>query len=619
MKILRLIMIPLLVVIALQMLFLSDFWENLDHKTKDLFFLVRGERDISGDVVIVEVGDNTFNSLNERWPFPRDYHAHLIHNLERAGARQIVFDIEFTELTNEASDSALAQAVAQYDNIILSGKLINEEHADYTRQQVLKPIPALLDAGAQWGTVNISADGDGFVRRYQLYQSTQSKNYYSIGVLAVVDPYRPHWQSEIQDSRHYLGIRENFIPKVSSKSAVLNYFGPERTFPLYDYADVLDDESFELPNLDLDMFNDLMAQGAFKDKVVLIGLTSVEFHDTHSTPFFSATKQLMPGVEIHANFIEMMYQRDYLTEMPYLYFLGLMIVLAILLYVLFSHLKPTISIFLSVIIIAASLLGCYLLFARQSMLVPPLHIPILVIVLYFAGLIVHYIKTFKERKFIKQAFGQYIAPELVEELIKDPKKLEYGGQQREITVLFSDVVSFTPYTESHSTRETVELLREHLTAMVDVISRNKGFLDKFVGDEIVAIFGAPVEIENHAYWACKAAFEMRQKLTELQAKWKAENRDPVDIGIGLNSGQAVVGNLGSEQIFDYTGIGDTINAGARIEGLTRNFKTKNNIIISESTYELAKEKIIANFIDETTVKGKEKTINIYDLIGLKEV
>jgi adenylate cyclase len=186
-------------------------------------------------------------------------------------------------------------------------------------------------------------------------------------------------------------------------------------------------------------------------------------------------------------------------------------------------------------------------------------------------------------------------------------------------VLFSDVVSFTPYTESHSTRETVELLREHLTAMVDVISRNKGFLDKFVGDEIVAIFGAPVEIENHAYWACKAAFEMRQKLTELQAKWVAENRDPVEIGIGLNSGQAVVGNLGSEQIFDYTGIGDTINAGARIEGLTRNYKTKNNIIISESTYELAKDKIIANFIDETKVKGKEKTINIYDLIGLKEV
>jgi adenylate cyclase len=565
------------------------------------------------------VGDNTFNSLNERWPFPREYHAHLIHNLERAGARQIVFDIEFTELTNEASDSALAEAVAQYDNIILSGKLINDEHADYTRQQVLKPIPRLLDAGAQWGTVNISADGDGFVRRYQLYQSTRSTNYYSIGVLAVANPYRANWQKEMHDSRHYLGIRENFIPKVTSKSTILNYFGPERTFPMYDYADVLDDEDFELPNLDLDMFNDLMAQGAFKDKVVLIGLTSVEFHDTHSTPFFSSTKQLMPGVEIHANFIEMVYQRDYLKEMPYLYFLGIMLILALLLYFLFSHLRPTISIFLSVLLIAGSLAGCYLLFANESIMVPPLHIPILVIVLYFAGLIVHYIKTFKERKFIKQAFGQYIAPELVEELIKDPKKLEYGGQQREITVLFSDVVSFTPYTESHSTRETVELLREHLTAMVDVISRNKGFLDKFVGDEIVAIFGAPVEIENHAYWACKAAFEMRQKLTELQAKWVAENRDPVEIGIGLNSGQAVVGNLGSEQIFDYTGIGDTINAGARIEGLTRNYKTKNNIIISESTYELAKDKIIANFIDETKVKGKEKTINIYDLIGLKEV
>ncbi len=618
MKLLRILGIPLLIVIALQILFLTDFWENLEYKAKDLYFLVRGARPVSDEVVIVEVGDNTFNSLNERWPFPREYHAKLIENLERAGARQVIFDVEFTELSNSISDSILAETVGKYKNIILAGKLIKEVHADYERVQILKPIPALLEKGVKWGTVNISADGDGFVRRYELFQSRQNESHYSIGVLSAADPYRSSWETDINNSRHYLGIRENFIPKVTSRSAILNYYGPPRTFRVYDYADVLDDEDFELPNLDLDMFNDLMANGAFKDKIVLIGLTSVEFHDTHSTPFFSQTKQLMPGVEIHANFIEMVYNQDYLTDMPYLLFLLIFLILALALYGLFSSIKPTLSIFISLLLILGSLAGGYYLFSQKSILIPPLQLPVLILILYFAGLIVHYIITAKERKFIKQAFGQYIAPELVEELIRDPKKLEYGGQQKEITVLFSDVVSFTPYTESHSTRETVELLREHLTAMVEVISRNKGFLDKFVGDEIVAIFGAPVELDNHAYWACKAAFEMRQKLTELQAKWKRENRDPVEVGIGLNSGSAVVGNLGSEQIFDYTGIGDTINAGARIEGLTRNFKTKNNIIISEATYELVKDKIIATYIDDAKVKGKEQTIKIYELIGLKE-
>jgi adenylate cyclase len=237
---------------------------------------------------------------------------------------------------------------------------------------------------------------------------------------------------------------------------------------------------------------------------------------------------------------------------------------------------------------------------------------------YIVGLVFQYIKTVQERKFIKQAFGQYISPELVNELIKDPKKLEYGGIQKELTVLFSDIVSFTPYTESHSPKETVDILREYLTEMVEIVTRNKGTLDKFVGDEIIAIFGAPVDLEDHAFWACKTALEMRERLNELQEKWKAEKRDPFEMGIGINSGLLTVGNLGSEQIFDYTAIGDNMNAGARVEALTRDYKTKNNIIISDSTYQLVKDSIISNFIDEAKVKGKSISIKIYELLGIKK-
>ena len=233
------------------------------------------------------------------------------------------------------------------------------------------------------------------------------------------------------------------------------------------------------------------------------------------------------------------------------------------------------------------------------------------------GLVLQYIQTVKERKFIKQAFGQYIAPELVEELIKDPKKLEYGGVQKEVTVLYSDIVSFTPYTESHTPKETVDILREYLTEMVDIITENKGTLDKFVGDEIVAMFGAPVDLEDHAFYACKTAMEMRHRMTELHEKWESENRDPFEIGIGINTGVVTIGNLGSEQIFDYTAIGDNMNAGARIEALTRDYETKNNIIISDSTYKQVIDKVEAKYIDDATVKGKKIVIRIHELLSIK--
>jgi adenylate cyclase len=399
---------------------------------------------------------------------------------------------------------------------------------------------------------------------------------------------------------------------------LINYYGPAGTFKRYDFADVIDDSTFTIPTLDLDRYNDFVQNGDFEDKIVLVGLTSVEFHDTHHTPFFSEDQQLMPGVEIHANFIEMALRQDYLREYSYIKFLIIFFILSFLLFFMNSSIKPTFSIAINLILLVGYLGYSYYLFVRKSLLIPTLEIPVLIIVIYVAGLIFQYLKTLQERKFIKHAFGHYIAPELVDELLKDPSKLEYGGEQKELTVLYCDIISFTPYTESHSPKETVDILREYLTEMVEVITHNRGTLDKFVGDEIVALFGAPVSLEDHAYWGCKAALEMRQRINELKEKWKAEKKDPFEVGIGLNSGVMTVGNLGSEQIFDYTAIGDNMNAGARIEALTRDFKTKNNIIISDSTYQIAEENIIADFIDEVKVKGKTIKIKIYELQGLKK-
>ena len=621
-KKLKYIIVPVIIFIVLQLLFLSSFWQSLEHKSNDLFFIMRGEQPISEDVVIVEVGDETFGTLDQRWPFDRALHARLINNLEKAGVKMIIFDVEFTEKTNPQSDKLLSETAGSYDNVIMSGKLIKTIYDSSVREQFLKPLKSMIDRGVQWGMVNISADEDGFVRKYEMFQKRKNELKPSIGAVALGNVYGIEKnENAFSDHSGFFQIGKNFIPKSGSKSAFINFFGPARYFSYFDYADIVDDSTYVTAfEKDLDMDLNLYYEKAseLKNKIVLVGLTAVEAHDTHHTPFFSQDQQMTPGVEIHANFIEMALQQKYLRQYSFFKYLLIFFLAAIVNFALNSNIKPSLSIFLSLAFIIGYIAASFFIFKHKGLLIPTLEIPAQILVMYITGLVFQYIKTVKERKFIKSAFGQYIAPELVDELIKDPKKLEYGGVSKEITVFFSDIVSFTPFTEKHSTKETVDMLREYLTAMVDVIIKNKGTLDKFVGDEIVALFGAPLDLEDHAYWACKTAVESRMKLTELQEKWKADGKDSFNIGIGLNSGSVTVGNLGSEQIFDYTAIGDNMNAGARIESATRNYKTKNNILISGSTYELAKDKIIAEFVDNASVKGKANLVPIYDLQGMKQ-
>ena len=618
MKKLKYLLVPIILFILMQAIFITNYWKDLEAKAKDLLFTIRGTKPVSSNVVIVEIGDDSFNSLNIQWPFPREYHAKIVENLERAGAAEIVFDIEFTEESNPKSDSIFAETLNKYDNIVLAGKIVTKLTNRSKKQQILPPISKYLLKNNCWGAVNISADNDGFVREYELYQEVGKTKKYSLGAVTMAAfKSGKRYKDEFENDTNYLQISDYFIPKSSKRSTILNYYGPAGTFKTYEYADVLDSKDFELPFLDLDLFEDFIQNGVFKDKIVLIGVSADEFHDSHPTPFFSSSKQLTPGVEIHATFIDNVLMRNHIKNISYLILIVIFFLITIILFYIDTKISPNISIIFNTLLLIGFLATCYYFFISKNLVLPILEIPLIIFVTYIVGLVFQYIKSIKDKFFIKKAFGHYIAPELVDELIKDPKKLEYGGSQKDISVLYSDIVSFTSYTETHSPKETVDLLREYLTAMVEVIKDNKGTLDKFVGDEIVALFGAPVDLEEHAFWAAKTAIEMRYRMNELHEKWRKENKDPFEIGIGINSGMVTVGNLGSEQIFDYTAIGDNMNAGARIEALTRNYETLNNILISSSTNDLIEDKFETKFIADAMVKGKEKAIAVYEIIKEK--
>ncbi|MCK9226155.1 MAG: adenylate/guanylate cyclase domain-containing protein, partial [Candidatus Muirbacterium halophilum] len=224
-------------------------------------------------------------------------------------------------------------------------------------------------------------------------------------------------------------------------------------------------------------------------------------------------------------------------------------------------------------------------------------------------------KQLQEKKQLRNSFQRYTSPAVVEELLKNPDMLKLGGKKAELTVLFSDIVGFTTYSEKYQPEKVVSILNEYLTAMTDVIMDHNGTLDKFVGDEIMAIWGAPVHHKEHAQLAVKCGFAMLAKLDELVLKWKKDGVEPFNIGIGINTGDMIVGNMGSPKRMDYTVIGDAVNTGARIESLTRQFKT--SFIVSENTYERVKDFVEAELLGKVTVKGKSIQIKVYKLVKLK--
>lgn len=610
-------LIPLSV-LFIRIIFWMPLFSSLEFKAKDSLFRLRGKLSLSEKIVIVAIDDASFSALDIPWPFPREYHAKLIDNLSKAGARQIVFDVEFTENAVPSADSLLANIALESGRTIFAGKVL---HARTPREpsQKLTPISALTGLGLPWGTVNMTADSDGTIRKYSPYEWFDDDPVYSIGIATLAN-WRVHqrnWDSHVQMDHHTLKVGGKRIPLGENQKCLLNYHGPTGTFRQISYASVLDDSSFAMPGYqgaELDEFYELLASDVFKDKIVLIGATIDELHDKFPTPFGG---QWMPGVEIHANFIEMALQEDYLFSLnPWLYSL-IALIFAAGLWFLFRIVKPQYTALMLIFLIVLNYGLAYLMFVRFSFLIPIAQTASLILLIYLTSLVSNYLSALKEKRFIRHAFQQYLAPELVSQLLQNPKSLKYGGDLQEISVLFSDIRSFTTYSENHTPQETVNILHEYLTEMVKVIIANQGILDKFVGDEVMALFGTPVPLANHALSACRTALQMREQLRKMQQAWQEARREPFEIGIGINTGLAVVGNLGSEQIFDYTAIGDTINLGARLEGLNKEYPTQNLIIISEFTLEKVKDYVNVNYLDEVKVKGKNKAVKIYELIGLK--
>jgi adenylate cyclase len=396
-----------------------------------------------------------------------------------------------------------------------------------------------------------------------------------------------------------LSVGRKVIPVGNRGEMLLNWYGPGGTFTSYSVSDILYGS---------------IPQDAMDGKIVLVGSTTVGIYDMIPTP----VDPTMPGVEFHATALENILHDQYILRPDYMkaieflsiLFIGLVVGLA------FCRLKLTAVIFTLIFLTAAIYYSDrYFLFSSGHWM--KIFYPISF--LWFEFIVVTSYRHFseeREKRKIKRAFQFYLTKSVMEEILKDTSKLKLGGDRRELTVLFSDIRNFTAISEQLAPEKLVSILNSYLTPMTNIIFKFEGILDKYVGDEVMAVFGAPLDQKDHAERACYTALEMVKVLRQIREDWVREGLPHLDIGVGINTGPMAIGNMGSELRFDYTVIGDMVNLGSRLQGLTKQYGV--NVIISEFTKKAIGDKFFMREMDFVRVKGKRWPVRIYELISEDE-
>ncbi|OGS21342.1 MAG: hypothetical protein A2252_08870 [Elusimicrobia bacterium RIFOXYA2_FULL_39_19] len=558
---------------------------TFENKFYDFKFRLRGDKQASKKVVIVGLDEDSLQRFG-RWPWPRSIMARGIRNLKKAGVKVIGTDIIFPEPSRDtAQDLAFASALRyakcvvgatnfeiQYEKI---AEVVNDqlEYRDVEKRILLDPIPMFKKSFVRMGYTNAYPGEDGILRTATLSEIYEEELFFSFNATVAAV---------------YLGIKpeELTVPR----TIWVNYPGPEKSYAYYSFALIYDDT---------------FPKDWIKDKAVLIGSTSTGTFDHYPTPL----SNMYPGVEFHAAVIDNIIAKNYIHAVPYFAVLLIMLFLTFFISIFTMHVKTTSS----VIVFFSVLIGYFflslILFAKFDIHLDFLK-PGLGMFLGYIGSMGYRFRTEeREKKWIKKTFSSYMSPQVIKELAENPDKLKLGGEKKTMTVFFSDIRGFTSISEKYPPEEVVSILNEYLSAMTEIVFKYEGTLDKFVGDEIMAFWNSPLQQEDHAMRALNCSFDMMDRLDQLQEKWKQEGKPIIDIGIGLNTGEMIVGNMGSHQRMDYTVIGDNVNLGARIETLTRQYDSK--IIISEYTMTHVKDKIEAVHLGEVKVKGKNKPVNVY--------
>jgi len=552
---------------------LSGGLEGLELRALNAQFDLRGPRPPRTPIVIVSIDEDSFDELNLSWPWPRALHGKLLDLLREGKPAAIGMDILFVEpaARGQADDTALAQAIGAAGNVILSAAFTVVTESFFKKESLNPPLPELRERAAGFGFVNLPHDRDAFVRQATLGLSHQGVEVPSFDLLL-----------------HRLGIRAGIpsAPLPTRTAFLINYRGGPRTFPTVPYYRIV---TGEIP------------PEAFRGKIVLVGATSRTLHDVFPTPFAADG---MPGVEIHANILETLFHGIAITRIPSWSVVALVLAAALFAIVVTNWARPLWALALVGGVGLAYAAAGFAAFLWGHVFTDQIAVPLALVLGYGVTVVENFIVEQRE----KQRLARFFSPGVLRKVVRQHHD-ELGRARRLVTVLFSDIRGFTTIAEKLSPEEITDLLREYLTEMTAIVFQHGGTVDKYIGDAIMALYNAPFDQPDHAVQAVRTGLEFQNRVKALSDRWEAKSGFKLRNGVGINTGEAVVGIIGSRQRFEYGAIGDTINLGARLESLSKDFA--NPIIISEATYEAVKHLFYCPSLGEVTVKGKSIPVRIY--------
>ena len=634
----------------------SPFVGTVEMKTYD--WRMRAVADPSAahdDIVLVNIDEKSLRSLEPlvgRWPWPRVIHSYLLDFLARAPVKVVAYDVLFTEAdrrhfqvggedtSGEQSDQALAESTRQAGTIVHIADAVAEPlesdrgkpgtpapplpggpfHLDASvedRPIVTPPIPSIANASRAIGHNFVVLDSDGPLRRYVPFIRSGQQWVPALGMAAalIALDIRP---DDVRLDRDGLWLRDRFLPL--QEAEIPSYYGEHRTSrrALLRYAGSIMNDGHPLyKRLSFyDLFyseqqilageKPLVDPATLKGKIIVVGATAPALSDLFTVPVSGK----MPGAAVHATMIDDVLSRRTLRKASWGESAVASLVAGAALGVAGTMLGPWIAMVLALLSAAGVTATHTALFGHGVWLA--LAEPLMAIALAtFAGVTYQWVAEGREKQRVKKIFQRYVSRDVCDQLMDNPALASLGGQRRDMSVLFSDIRGFTSVSERGEPEDIVAQLNEYFSRMVPVVFAHRGTVDKFVGDMIMALFGAPLTDPQHAEHAVETAVAMVEELHRMNAEWAAAGRPTLDIGIGINSGDMVAGNIGSETIMSYTVIGDNVNLGSRLESLNKQFGSR--IIISAATRQRLQGQYDIRPLGGVTVKGKTQSVDIFEV------
>ncbi len=602
------------------------FFQDMDNKLQDTKFTYRGKVSPSDSVVMVEIDGKSIDKYG-RWPWNRKLIAKLIKKISNYGAKTIALDMVFSEPTDKESDKILAKAIASSKEVIL-GYFFRDKERKEEKEYALKRLPdfciediELLEevdklplksfksaetnidpisfSGAGKGYFSVFPDKDGILRKLYLIAMFDDYIMPSLSIVAV-SHFLKKKISLIFDKYGVVALKigDEKLPVSTSGALLINFYGKSHTIKHISAYDILEGT---------------LPKNFLKNKLVFLGVTEKAVGDLVPTP----VDPNFPGTEVHCTVASNILQKFFLKRDFKVYLIDILTILLLPIIVCFiSSVTKNTFFSLSGFVLFSGLyfLFNYHLFSNFNIRVTTIY-PSFELILTFilAEAYRNIVLEFRSR-YLKKAFSSYISKELVNQLINSPDKLKLGGEKKNITILFLDIRGFTSISEKLPPENLVKLLNLFFGPITELILKNKGMLDKYIGDAIMALFNVPIELKDHPEIAVKTSIDIIEKLKELNLQFKKENLPSIKVGIGINTGDVVVGNLGTKSRFDYTAVGDSVNLASRLESANKYLGT--TILISEYTYKNLKNKdqFHIRYIGEVKVKGKEVPVGVYEVL-----